>query len=358
MKKSQSDETPILEDQLGLGGVSEAPTPLKTEGVVPKSEEKLATKPDGEPQHKQPQAWMKIGLIVLGVIVLSFIGLIWYGRSQDAQSVKSRWQTVSQAAERVTSEAARSSYDSFDPTYHALGDMNTKLDELQRVNTPRFLGDSGLVAALNKVLNDLKQYVDKAKTSTSDLSRLGSSELDSLKSSATAARLSAEDFEKRSSVTDGTRLSDDFFTLNERLDRLIKAHSDAEDTKKAEADAALTKEEQAKQDKADAEESASRWTQAYIAGNVADMKKYMTAPFTKEYDFSGVTASWRATNYPKSYRRVSTEKKSESYEVVETITFVTKSDYTAESSYTSTFVFLITQDATSKKWLINSQRYQ
>ena len=88
-----------------------------------------------------------------------------------------------------------------------------------------------------------------------------------------------------------------------------------------------------------------------------DMKRWMTAAYAKEYDFSEVTSSYRPTNYPVSYRRVSTEKKGDQYEIVEAITYVTKSDYAPDTNYTQTFVFLVSQDSTSKRWLVNSRRY-
>ena len=363
MSKSKSpDDRPILEDQLGLGDDAvqvkdKAETPEVDELGLPAEPEKKKMV-DLRPWYKQPKTWAKVAgsLVVLGL--LTFGGLIWYGRTQDTQTVSDQWQAVGESAERATSEVSRSSYDSFDSARQALVDMSDKLDDIRSKNKAHFLGDAKLVESFDAVLGSMKSYTDQAKEQAGNIGRLSTSDLDSLKSSSTAAKLAVEDFQKSSSLTKTTTITGDFFLLNERFERLIKAHTDAEDTKKAAADAALSKEEQAKQDKADAEEAASRWTQAYIAGSVADMKKYMTAPFAKEYDFTQVTASWRSTNYPKTYRRVSTDKKSDSYEIVETVTFITKSDYTAENSYTTTYVFLITQDATSKKWLINSQRYQ
>lgn len=364
MKKSKSaDDRPILEDQLGLGHdeVPEpkvAETPAVDELAPPTPLEEKKKMVDLRPWYKQPKMWAKIfgGLLVLALLV--FGGLIWYGRTQDAQSVSDEWHAVGESTDRATSEVARASYDSFDPANQALADLSDTITAAQAKNKAHFLGDAKLVESFSKTLESMKSYAEKAKEQGGSLTQLSPSDLDSLKSSSTAAKIAVEEFQKSSSLSKPTTISGDFFLLNERFERLIKAHTDAVDTKKAEADAALSKEEQAKQNKADAEEAASRWTQAYIAGSVADMKKYMTAPFSKEYDFSAVTASWRSTNYPKSYRRVSTDQKSDAYEVVETITFVTKSDYTVESSYTTTYVFLITQDSVSKKWLINSQRYQ
>ena len=378
-KPKNEDAHPILEDQLGLTDSSSSQAKLSKEefakalaeinekpmsdvAVSDQANDELAlplskSKTDLRPWYMRPRFWGRMSLGFLLIIMVALAGVIWFSRSQDAQDVQSRFLSLSQAAERVNSEASRASYDSIDPAYQALVDMDQKIDEAKHSNRPHWLGDTRLVQSLGKTLDDVRTYVDKAKAQAGDLSRVGSGDLDSLKSAATAAKLSVDDFKKSASGIDGN-VPDDFYKLNERFDRLIKAHSDAEDTKKAAADAALSKEEQAKQDKADAEETASRWTQAYIAGNVADLKKYMTVQFTKEYDFGQVTSSYRSTNYPTSYRRVSTDKKGDQYEIVETISFITKSDYTADTTYTTTYVFLISQDSSSKKWLVNSQRYQ
>lgn len=358
-------EKPILEDQLGLSGEATAvpqksETAQATENLTESTEvpEESLQPHNKVPWYKNKHTWIKVVFSIIVAIGVILGSLAWYGRSQDTQHIRDAWQVVGQSAERASGEVSRSSYDSFDSAHQALGDMSNQVRDIKAANKASFLGNASLIKSFGEVLDKLKAYTDKARDQSSRIQDITASDLDDLKSTATATKLAIADFQKEQSVTFSSSITEDFFQLNERYDRLIKAHNDAEDTKKAEADAALSKEEQAKQDKADAEEAASRWTQAYIAGSVADMKKYMTAPFAKEYDFSQVTASWRTTNYPKTYRRVSTDQKSEAYEVVETITFITKSDYTPDSSYTTTYVFLITQDSSSKKWLINSQRYQ
>jgi hypothetical protein len=178
-----------------------------------------------------------------------------------------------------------------------------------------------------------------------------------LSSVATATKLSLEDVKKQITYLQGF-YPDDFFTLNERYATVIEAYESAQDEEKAKQDEEKSKEDQAKQDKANAEEAVSLWTQAYISGNTTEMRQYMTAAFAAEYDFSQVTSSSRQFNYPTTYRRVNTDKKGDQYEVIETITFVSKSDYSADTTYTQTYAFLVSQNPSTKQWAVNSQRYQ
>lgn len=378
---TDADPQPILEDQLGLNDSSGAePQDVSSaEEKNPLLEETSDEKPAAEsspaeeltdglakPKKTELRPWYKrpklMGILAGAVIVVVLIVLgLWSmaaGR-QDRSFVSQQWGKIKTSSDRVADSANLASYATFSDVSKSLSDMNATLEDSGTAAKSRstFLGDGASVKALKDLVNEIKTYNDKAKQLTSNMDGVKDEDIAALKDLATATKLKVNDANAAQEAIDGD-LSPGYYTLNERIDTVISAHRNNEDQKKAKEDEVKSKAEQAKQDQADAEESVSRWTQAYIAGSVADMKKYMTSAFAKEYDFTSVTSTYRTYNYPTTYRRVSTEKKGEQFEVLQTITYVSKSDYSADSTYTLNTILLVTQDATSKKWLLNSQRNQ
>lgn len=361
MKKDTEQSEPILEDQLGL---DEKPTEQATESAQVNTAAELTdgmeTKQvDLRPWYKRPKTWL-IGLLILGLVVAAATVFMWWRNRTVAQEFYTKnWRELVSASELVATDAEQATYTSFGDVEKSLLDMQNRVDDSQATTQkmPELLGDKAAKTEYLKGLEQLDKYVGLAKDQAANLKDVDDAQLDELASVATATKLALEDVKKQLSYLQGF-YPDDFFTLNERYATVIEAYQTAQDEEKAKQDEEKSAEDQAKQDKANAEEAVSLWTQAYIAGNVAEMRQYMTAAFAAEYDFSQVTSTSRQFNYPTTYRRVNTDKKGDQYEVIETITFVSKSDYSADTTYTQTYAFLVSQDVKTKQWAVNSQRYQ
>ncbi|QQS26646.1 hypothetical protein IPM44_02865 [bacterium] len=361
MSDNKKPTEPILEDQLGLDKEddivedsnleSHAPVEL-TDGM-----EKKTT--DLRPWHKRPKVWL---FLLLSVVVLIAVGLgfmAWRNRTLAQEYYSKNWRELIAASELVTTNAEQATYTSFGDVEKSLLDMQNKVNDSQATTQkmPELLGDKTTKVEYLKGLDQLDKYVEIAKDQAANLKDVDEAQLNELSSVATATKLALEDVQKQISYLQGF-YPDDFFKLNERYATVTEAYQTAQDEEKAKQDAQKSQEDQAKQDKANAEEAVSLWTQAYIAGNVAEMRKYMTDAFAAEYNFSDVTSSSRQYNYPTTYRRVNTDKKGDQYEVIETITFVSKSDYSADTTYTQTYAYLVSQNSSTKQWAVNSQRYQ
>ncbi len=360
MSKKENQSEPILEDQLGLdentiqAGVAEE---SNTAAELTDGLEKQST--DLRPWYKRPKLWL-ITFLMLVVLLAVMAAFIWWRNRTTAQDFYSKdWRKLIAASELVTTNAEQSTYTGFGDVEKSLLDMQSKVDESQATTQklPELLGDKEAKLTYLKGLDQLDKYVVLAKKQAASLKDVDDSQLDELNSVATATKLALEDVKKQLSYVQGF-YPDNFFKLNERYATVIEAYQTAQDEEKAQQDAKKSQEDQAKQDKANAEEAVSLWTQAYIAANTTEMRQYMTAAFAAEYDFSQVTSTSRQFNYPTTYRRVNTDKKGEQFEVIETITFVSKSDYSADTTYTQTYAFLVSQNPSTKQWAVNSQRYQ
>lgn len=361
MEKSKDQPEPILEDQLGLD--ENSPEEL-SESVQPNTAAELTDgmekkELDLRPWYKRPKIWL-VGFLVFAVLLIAATMVIWWRNRTVAQEFYSKnWRELIAASELVTTDAEQATYTSFGDVEKSLLDMQNKVDDSQAATQkmPEILGDKAAKAEYLKGLEQLNKYVSLARDQAANLKEVDDAQLDELGSVATATKLALDDVKKQISYLEGF-YPDDFFKLNERYATVIEAYQTAQDDEKAKQDKEKSAEDQAKQDKANAEEAVSLWTQAFIAGNTTEMRQYMTAAFAAEYDFSQVTSTSRQFNYPTTYRRVNTDKKGDQYEVIETITFVSKSDYSADTTYTQTYAFLVSQDAKTKQWAVNSQRYQ
>lgn len=366
MKKGTHIPSPILEDELGLAKdeviARDDQTKIELEAA------KLDPSPDKKVFARQQSVhaapfWKNskhLALLGLGLLLVTFsiLGAIsWRNRVANEEFIADQWRGLTQQAELVARTADKATYDNMGDTSRELISLSNKLADIdaQSRKQPSFLVLNSKLNGFRNLTNTLKTYVDEAKQATDKLDEIDRNDLDALQASGSAAESNMKAQKDKLGLAGS--LPDNFFTLSSRLDTIIEAHENAENEKQAEADVTKSKEEQARQNQANAEEAVSRWAEAYKKGDVNEMKRWMTAAYTKEYDFSEVTSSYRATNYPVSYRRISTELKGEQYEIVEAITFVTKSDYAADTNYTQTFVFLVSQYATSNRWLVNSRRY-
>jgi hypothetical protein len=363
MEKLVSDEKsaePILEDQLGLDnepGQTDQPVQANTTAELTDGMAKKKT--DLRPWYKRPKTWI---IAVLATLVLLGAGaafLMWRNRTTAQEYMLSNWRRLISAAELVNTEAQQASYTSFGDVEKSLLDMQNLLGETETEigKLPDLLGDKQSKNEYSKVVDQLKTYVGQTKDQIAELDQLDESDLDSLESTGTATKLALEETKRKLSFLKDS-FPNEFFVLNERIATVIEAYQTAQDEEKAKQDAEKSEADQIIQDKANAEEAVSLWTQAYIAGNVDEMRKYMTAAFAAEYDFSQVTSTSRQYNYPTTYRRVNTDKRGDQYEIIETVTYITKSDYSADTTYTQTFALLVSQDPSSKQWAVNSLRYQ
>ncbi len=363
MKADSEQYNPILEDELGLGNKTSAEQSQKTK--IEREAAKLDMPPptksgnsvDGRKKWKNPRIIALMVVSGVALILAGLGGLSWRNQSLQSAFMTDQWRGVTQQAELVSRTVDKASYDNMGDTTKELIAFSNKLDDIvaQARKQPTALVFTNKLSLYQDLLLSLKSYADQAKQDADNLNDVSTNDLDALR--ATSSNVSEKVKSQKDKLGLESSLPDDFYRISQRLETIITAHDNAELEKQAAVDATKSKEEQAKQNQANAEEAVSRWTEAYRKGDVNEMKRWMTAAYAKEFDFSEVTSSYRATNYPVSYRRVSTELKSDQYEVVEAITFVTKSDYSPDTNYTQTFVFLVSQDQSSLRWLVNSRRY-
>lgn len=352
---------PVLEDELGL----DEPEQDTVQANVPDTQPDKLTdglekpkKTDLRPWYKRPKVWGIISGVTLLIVAVSVLGYGLRNRQLAQDYMTTDWRKLASSADRVASSSQQANYDSYGDVATSLSNMQDKLDDSsdQLAKIPRFMVDKAALNQYGANLEVLKTYVKQAKGMAGDLGAVTTSQLDDLKSQSTKTKLSVDDTKKN---VNGLKedFPEGFYTLNERMQTVIDAHKNLTTEEQAKEDAAKSAADQQKQNQADAEESASLWTQAFIAGNTTQMKQYMTAAFIKEYDFGQVSSTSRRYNYPTTYRRVNTDKKGEQYEIQEAVTFITKSDYSPDTTYTQNYILLMAQDSSSKKWLVNSQRY-
>ena len=363
-KQTESESNPILEDQLGLDEQpAEAPLLNDVEvGLVTPTQtgsdaDSLAPDVIKRRWYKKPKLMAALGVGALAVLASSLILLGWRNQQIQSQWMSQSWQSLQQAADTVTQESQHSSYDSFDGVRSSLTDMQHKTEEVLTASQdqPTILTNSSDLKVFTEAVTTLKNYTTKAREEADDLSKVDDQALSELSALGSKAKITVEASRAKVSVMKEP-LPEYFYKLSDRYKDVIESHQTAEDEVAAKDSASKSAAEQAAQDQTDAQEAVTRWTQAYVAGDATAMKQYMTPGFNKEFNFTEVTGSYRSYNYPTTFRRVSVDKKTDHFEVVESITFVTKSDYTADTNYSNNYTFFVTKDSSSKKWLVNARQ--
>ncbi len=360
-KQPESEANPILEDQLGLDQ-EPAEAPLLNDTTIDAKADSssnvdsltsTATKPRW---YKNPK-FIALGIGLILILVGGVILLGWRNRQAQSQWMSQSWQSLQQAADKVSQEAEHSSYDSFDGVRTSLTDMQHKTEDVLAASQrqPTLLVGSSDLKQFTGAVTALKDYNAKARAEADDLSKVDDQDLNELSSLGSKAKVTVE--ASRAEIPAMKEpIPDNYYKLSSRYKDVIEAHQTAEDEASAKDSATKSEAEQARQDQADAQEAVTRWTQAYVSGDVNAMKQYMTTGFNKDFNFTEVTGSYRQYNYPTTFRRISADKKSDHFEIIESITFITKSDYTADTNYSNNYTFYVTKDATTKKWLVNARQ--
>lgn len=347
---------PILEDALHFDESLKPSSGVSSNTAT----EPLISESEVTPRwYKRPKFWGILVLVLLFVIGCVLAFLAWRNRTVSRDFYTSNWRQLVAAADKVTTDTNQTTFTNFKDVEKSLIDLQAAVEESLAAQSkqPTFLNDQQDLARYKQGTTKLLSYTKQARELSAQLKDASPDQLNDLGSSGAALKQVIDEMRKTMTILKSD-LPDGFYVLNERFGTVLTAYKATQSAEQAKQDAVKSKEEQARQDQANAEEAVAVWSQAYIDGKPDAMKQVMTPAFITEYNFAQVTATSRQFNYPVSFRRVNTAKSGEQFEIQQTMSFVTKYEGSPETTYTQSFAYLVSQDPTTKRWLVNAQRFQ
>jgi len=284
---------------------------MQTENSMTESSEKKRKKP----------FYKKKGFIIFSAVLalgLAAIGTIFYMKSIEGNDFKSKvksvWGDVAKETDNLNKEVSTmEKIDDFKKVGVKIKTIESIIDDkqetLNKIDAPENYRDGK--EALMLGFSNYKSYLQVLRSASDNPSKMTNQDIEEIE---TLSEDSKTSFSKMHSKLDflDQKLSDDTYGIVSKFQEVRKNY---EEQLATEEQTKADQERQGKQeqeDKAKAESIVTSFMNAYIAGKEADVKKYMTAAFQKEFNYADLSSDARMYSYPESFRITQTKKTSDS----------------------------------------------
>ena len=317
------------------------------------------TKPGLKRHLNKRNAWIAAGLLV--VMVLGGL-LFWRSRRMGyaKQFTIEGWHAVASQSDDIAGITKG------EPSLDKASNLSSSLRKLNGTMKDQKISLSLIPLLLNdrRALTSYKSFVDKMGSYTAQVASMSDDITAITDNDVTTAQSLSNSAQEQTATTKNDlkylteNVNTELFKVNEYLESLKKVSDEAKAKLAAEA---KTKKQQAEQDALDkqlVELSLTGFMDGYVAGDATKMKRYMTAAFAAEYNFSQLSADNRKYNYPSSYRLVSnTKNDATTYTAQLNVLYKYKSSESdATNQYTSGYSYAVTYVTASGRWLVNTEK--
>lgn len=310
--------------------------------------------PKKVPFYKNKIFWMSAGLILMLVVV---IGGIFYLRLKENQKfetgVKGVWQEVVDRTNGLNSMiSSMDSMEDFETVALEVKNVNDLISEkenvIDKLETPSDYADGkkDLLDAFS-LYSDYLEEIKSAADNPSGFTNQDIEDAERISEDARNAFIRAYaklDFIENKIEDSSYAIISSFQSVREQYENELEA----EERAKAEADREV---QQQAENKAKAEATVTSFMNAYIAGNEAELKKYMTLAFQKEFNYADLSSDARLYSYPESFRVTTTEKESDTQFDIYGIELQVNRD--SGSKWTINRHFAVLFVKSDNKWLID-----
>lgn len=288
-------------------------TPVHHEASQPKatkSEVETTEQKEEQPKKKlYKRVWFWI-LIVLGVITIIggvLLGIYFSNQSKNKQVVSQGWHEIVQQANSVDSLAVKiDSKESFDSYASELQKLNSTVSD-KKFNAQKMKYKAQDAQRYEIFLNDFSKYTEESVKYSGNINDFTEDNADSLNDLAGIAKESSNNLKNNTPYLSET-MPNEIFDIAKTLTEANKALLTKELATKAKQLAEQAASAKDAADKKAVEATVGNFLNAYIAGNAATMRRYMTEAFQKEYDFNQLTPEARQYSYPASFRILTNQK--------------------------------------------------
>jgi len=310
-------------------------------------------KKEKKPIFKKPLFWLAITLSIVGIGLAVFAAIFLSSQSTNKKAISDGWfaiieknKSLSQLAEKVENQQAFDTYNS------ELKKLGILVDE-KKYSAQKLKYKQADAKRYDNFLNDYQAYINDAVKDGDNIKDFSDSTREKLKLKSEQAKNSATELKSNTKY-----LKEDLpastFLVQDVLFEANKVILTSELSAKAKLLAEQEATSKDASDKKAAENAVGNFLNAFLAGNAALMRQYMTEAYQKEYDFNQLTPEARATTYPASFRIISNQKvETGKYKDQANVIFKFRD---GSSQYIVGYELNVIYDSSLSKWLVNSSR--
>jgi hypothetical protein len=303
--------------------------------------------------YKKTWFWLVLilGLAVVGVGI--FLLIFFSAQSKNKKAVLNGWNDITKESNSLASIGEGvNGKESFDKYNSELQKFSGNVKDA-KINTSKLSFKGQDVQRYEKFLDDYSTYTARSAELANKINDYTESDNTKLKELSAVAKSSASD--ARSNIKYLTQsMPDNAFQIQDVLTTANKAILAKELSIQAQQQAAQAQSAKDKADKTAVENNTGNYLNAFIAGNAATMRRYMTSAYQAEYDFNQISAEARNVVYPASFRILTVTKTDDTHYKSQANVLYKYRD--GSGQYTVGNELNLVYDSGSATWLVNSVR--
>ena len=303
--------------------------------------------------YKKPWFWAVAVLSLAAAGLAIFFAIFFNNQSSNKQTISDGWHAI--VGQVTTLEGLAGNIKdqaSFDNYKSELKKLNGSIAD-RKLNTQKLKYKAQDVENYTEFLDSYGNYTAESSSYADKIIDFTNSEADKLKVLSQIAKTASEKLKNNAKFITESMPSSAFEiqnVLTEANKTILTGQLSAKS--KLAAEQAQTAKEAA--DKKAVEATSGSYLNAFLAGNAALLRQYMTEGYQREYDFNQLTAESRTVIYPASFRILTSQMSDASkYKVQANVLFKQRD---GSSQYTNGNELNIIYNATSAKWLVDSVR--
>lgn len=257
--------------------------------------------------YKKVWFWVVIVLGIITIIGGVLLGVYFANQSKNKQTISQGWHDIVQQSNTVDSLATkienRDSYDSYTKELQKLKSIVSD----KKFNAQKLKYKAQDAQYYEIFLDDFGKYSDESVKYSENINEFSDGDADKLNDLAGMAKDSSNNLKNNTAYLNES-MPAGIFDIAKTLtnaNSLLLTKELATKAKQLAEQAASAKDAA---DKKAVETTVNNYLNAFIAGNAATMRRYMTDAFQKEYDFNQLTPESRQYSYPASFRILTNQK--------------------------------------------------
>ena len=303
--------------------------------------------------YKKAWFWLVVvgGLALAGLAI--FLAIFYSAQSKNKQVVKSGWSDmVSQSSALASLGEGIADKAAFDKYNTELQKLNASVKD-KKINASKLSFKGQDVQRYEKFLDDYGNYTNRSAELANKIADYTDADNAKLQELSKVANDSSNDV--RNNVKYLTQsMPESAFKIQDVLTSANKVILAKELSVQAQQKAAEAQSAKDKSDKTAVENTTGNFLNAFIAGNAANMRRYMTSAYQAEYDFNQLSAESRNVVYPASFRILNITKVDDTkYKSQANVLYKYRD---GSGQYTVGNELNLTYDSASASWLVNSVR--
>ena len=308
-------------------------------------------KPNSKRFYKKPKFWVLAILIIIAVAVSAFIFIYATAQAKNRQAIQRGWFEITSQSQAVVDKSQKIKDEK---TFDEYKTELSKLDKIivNKKNESTQLQLKAEDTQLYEIfLNDFGSYIQQANSYSIEIKKYSENDSDVLRDKSLIAKESADRLKSKANYLKD-EMPSSIYDIGNTLLETNKLLLVSELSVKAKELAEQAQSAKDKSDLSSTELLANNYLTAFVSGNAAQLRQYMTEGFQKEYDFNQLTPAARENVFPSSFRILNNQKVEDGkYKSQANVLYKFRD---GSGQYTVGNEINMIYDVNSARWLVNS----